>query len=222
MPELPEVETIRNNLTIGSLDFPPLVGMELKGSLLLWDRTLATPSSLIFFSKLPGQTIETIDRRGKYLIFRLSRDFLLFHLRMSGDLVLEDQSKRIDKHCRLALFLEEDWRLTFNDTRKFGRVWMVDDPLEVVGDLGPEPLDPDFTSEKLYSALKKHRRQIKPLLMDQHFLAGLGNIYTDEALHHAKIHPLTRSNDIPKRQVTKLLKSIQKALQDGIAKTAQA
>lgn len=216
MPELPEVETIRNNLIKGVDDVPSVLGMEVRGALILWERTLAQPSPAQFLARLPGQSIEEIDRRGKYFVFRLSQDYFLVHLRMSGDLVLEKQSDPRDPTCRMVLFLDEPWRLSFNDTRKFGRVWLVDDPQEVVGDLGPEPLDPGFDVTGFYKALKLRKRQLKPLLMDQRFLAGLGNIYTDEALHLAKLHPLTRSDQLTMEQVENLLTSIRAVLQEGI------
>ena len=112
--------------------------------------------------------------------------------------------------------MDEEWRLSFNDMRKFGRVWLVDDPMAVIGDLGPEPLDPAFNGAELYRALQKRRRQLKPLLMDQRFIAGLGNIYTDEALHLSKLHPLTVSDQVSQSQASALLDSIRKALLAGI------
>ena len=107
-------------------------------------------------------------------------------------------------------------RLAFNDTRKFGRVWLVVDPLEVLGGLGPEPLGDSFTHQEFHRMLHAHRRQLKPLLLDQTFLAGLGNIYTDEALHLAKIHPLTISNTLDVSQSKRLWSSIRRVLEEGI------
>lgn len=216
MPELPEVETIRNKLRRGADGAPSLIGMELRGASLLWERTLDTPSPVEFLARLPGQRIEEIGRRGKYFIFRLSRDHLLIHLRMSGDLLVEKQVDPLEKTCRLALFLEDNWRLSFIDTRKFGRVWLVVDPDEVVGNLGPEPLDPDFRPADLFEGLQGRRRQLKPLLLDQHFLAGMGNIYTDEALHLSKLHPRTISNQVTREQAERLWRSIRQALGEGI------
>ena len=216
MPELPEVESIRNKLIAGSTETPTIIGMEISGALLLWKRSLSTPDKVSFLVHIQGQAIEALKRRGKYFVFRLSENFLLVHLRMSGDLMLEKQSTPLDKYCRLALFLNDDWRLSFNDTRKFGRVWLVEDPLDVVGDLGPEPLDMGFTSDNLYDALRGRRRRLKPLLMDQRFIAGLGNIYTDEALHLAKLSPLTISNQLTSDQAEILLESIRTVLREGI------
>jgi formamidopyrimidine-DNA glycosylase len=163
-----------------------------------------------------GQVIEDIGRRGKYLLLRLDTDTLLFHLRMSGDLVLESTDEPPDIHRRLILDLDDGNRLAFNDTRKFGRVWLVSDPHKILGSLGPEPLGTDFTTEVLFVGLNSRRRQIKPLLMDQSFLAGMGNIYVDEALHRAKIHPLTISNQLVREGSDQLWGSIRQVLEDGI------
>jgi formamidopyrimidine-DNA glycosylase len=105
------------------------------------------------------------------------------------------------------LDLEEGLRLSFNDTRKFGRVWLVADPQEVLADLGPEPLGDDLNPQDFYDRLHTHRRQLKPLLMDQSFLAGLGNIYADEALHLAHLHPLTTASQLDFESAGRLWKA---------------
>ncbi len=211
MPELPEVETIRRGLSAS-----PLIGRAILGADLLWARTLATPSPEEFASRIVGQRILAINRRGKFLIFRLSQDALLIHLRMSGDLLLEPSGDPIPPHHRLILYLEGGLRLAFNDTRKFGRAWLVEDPLQVIGDLGPEPLDPALSPQAFYERLHATRRQLKPLLLDQTFLAGLGNIYADEALFLAKLHPLTLSHRLTREQSDRLLASIRQVLEEGI------
>lgn len=219
MPELPEVETIRENLRNGGVGNPSLLGKTIRETQVLWPRTLATPSLEEFQALVPGQIIVEILRRGKYLVFRLSKDFLLIHLRMSGDLLVEPTKAPLHKHHRLTLILHDrsqELRLAFNDTRKFGRVWLVSDPKEVLAPLGPEPLDPGFTSQDLYQGLKTRRRQLKPLLMDQTFLAGLGNIYTDEALHLAGLHPLSRSNQVTIAGAERLWEAIRHVLLEGI------
>ena len=106
--------------------------------------------------------------------------------------------------------------MVFNDTRKFGRVWLVEDAQSVLGGLGPEPLDESLTGSDFYRMLQKQKRQIKPLLLDQSFLAGLGNIYTDEALFQARIHPLTAACAIQKSEANELLAAIRSVLQEGI------
>jgi formamidopyrimidine-DNA glycosylase len=135
---------------------------------------------------------------------------------MSGDLLVEPQSAALAPHHRLALDLDDGRRLAFNDARKFGRAWLVSDPGEVINGLGPEPLDPAFTAEQLYRGLQAHRRQLKPLLLDQSFIAGLGNIYTDEALHLARLHPLAIASRLDDGQAGRLWSSIRQALEEGI------
>ena len=221
MPELPEVETIARILRVGRSDSPgqpALVGRHILGANLLWERSLAEPSSAEFAGRLTGQVIEDIGRRGKFLYLRLTRDWLLYHLRMSGDLLVRPTGSPIETHDRLVLELDGNIQLVFNDARKFGRVWLVDEVDQVVGNLGPEPLDDGLTAQSLYSRLHTTHRQLKPLLLDQTFLAGLGNIYVDEALNLAKLHPLTPANHLSLEQAGRLLESIRTVLQDGIAR----
>jgi formamidopyrimidine-DNA glycosylase len=223
MPELPEVETIARKLRQGGREpaegaSPAVVKCRILGVDLLWERTLAEPTPAEFTTRLIGQVIEDVGRRGKFLYFRLSRDWLLFHLRMSGDLLVKPAQALPETHDRLILKLEGDIQLVFNDARKFGRVWLVDEVDQVVGELGPEPLDESLTAEMLFERLNVTRRQLKPLLLDQTFLAGLGNIYVDEALNLAKLHPLTPANCVSNDQATRLLKSIRTVLRDGIAR----
>jgi formamidopyrimidine-DNA glycosylase len=216
MPELPEVETIKNILRQGKGDSPSLLGMTIASARLLWDRTLAQPSPREFVSQIIGQQIGDIGRRGKFLHFSLSRDSLLIHLRMSGDLLIEPAGSPDGAYHRLVLELREGVRLAFSDPRKFGRVWLLGDPQTILGALGPEPFDPRLTADDFYQRLIQHHRQIKPLLLDQAFLAGLGNIYTDEALHMARIHPLQLSDRITPVESARLIESIRTVLQEGI------
>jgi formamidopyrimidine-DNA glycosylase len=216
MPELPEVETIARALRQGGRGGPALVGMRIQRAHLLWARTLAEPGAAEFEPRICGQQITDIGRRGKFLIFSLETDSLLFHLRMSGDLLVEPQQAPIAAHHRLMLDLEGGLRLAFNDARKFGRAWLVADPERILGGLGPEPLAPSFTAETFYQLLKHTRRQLKPLLLDQSFIAGLGNIYTDEALHLAGLHPLQAADSLDEAQAARLWESIRHVLVDGI------
>jgi formamidopyrimidine-DNA glycosylase len=192
---------------------------------LLWERSLAEPAPLEFCRRLPGQTIKEIGRRGKYIILQLDGDALLFHLRMSGDLRVEPgidgQGQPVEPrlHDRAVLAFEDGLHLAFNDPRKFGRIWLVARPESVLQDLGPEPLDTDLTAEGFHRKLKAVHRQIKPLLLDQGFLAGLGNIYTDEALHVAKIHPLQSSDSLTLDQAGQLLSAIRQVLEEGIRRS---
>jgi formamidopyrimidine-DNA glycosylase len=210
MPELPEVETIvrrlRNDLT----------GLEILSADILWERTLATPTPARFKKSIIGQTIRTVKRRAKYIVLPLSADTLLIHLRMSGDLLLRDENTPVHKHDRLILHLSDKRYLAFSNMRKFGRVWLSPSPQDILGKLGPEPLDESFTAQLLYKKLQQHKRAIKPLLLDQHFIAGMGNIYTDEALHLAGLHPLVKSDLIGEQQAKTLWQSIRSVLQAGI------
>lgn|SRR5574341_616476 len=170
----------------------------------------------------------------------------LIHLRMSGDLIIKEGKIKPEKHDRLILHLiptlpsppsplaapfgsasrgearrgegekVRETYLVFNDTRKFGRVWLTQKVEEVLGNLGPEPLSDEFTPKWLFDGLHARHRQLKPLLLDQSFLAGLGNIYTDEALHMAKLHPLALSDSVTARQAERLHNAIQAVLQEGI------
>jgi formamidopyrimidine-DNA glycosylase len=233
MPELPEVETIARGLR------PEIVGREICGVMLRWSRTLATPSEQEFLEAIVGLRIQDVSRRGKFLRLILepaspplslaSTDphvggagegspalELLIHLRMSGDLRLESPEYTPATHDRLILSLSGGTLLVFNDTRKFGRVWLTDHPDQVTGTLGPEPLSDEFTPHWLYEALHRRHRQLKPLLLDQTFLAGLGNIYTDETLHMARLHPLRLSDSLDEEEAVRLWNSIRETLRIGI------
>jgi formamidopyrimidine-DNA glycosylase len=210
MPELPEVETIVRALR------PQLIGETVLAADLRWPRTLALPSTGKFKEQIKGQAVKEVSRRAKYVNIRLADYNLMLHLRMSGDLSVKNGKIKPEKHDRLILTLSGGKSLIFNDTRKFGRVWLTDRPEEVLGKLGPEPLSDEFTAKWLHENLKKRRRQLKPLLLDQTFLAGLGNIYTDEALHLAKLHPLKESASVTARQAERLWEAIRAVLQEGI------
>jgi formamidopyrimidine-DNA glycosylase len=218
MPELPEVETITRKLR------PHLLGKTIQDADLRWSRTLAFPSPRKFREQIKGQEVKEVTRRAKFFILHLSDFSLLIHLRMSGDLFIKDSKIGPEKHDRLILSLlppqlsaqDRMSNLVFNDTRKFGRVWLTAEPEEVLGRLGPEPLSKSFTPRWLYTALHSKHRQLKPLLLDQGFLAGLGNIYTDESLHLAKLNPLAVSDSITSKQAEALHEAIRKVLREGI------
>jgi formamidopyrimidine-DNA glycosylase len=210
MPELPEVETIARKLK------PDLIGRTILSADLYWLRTLEIPSAKKFKQQVQGQTIEDVGRRAKYFILHLTDYKLLIHLRMSGDLLINDSTIQPEKHDRLRLKLSDKKALVFNDTRKFGRVWLTANLDEVIGKLGPEPLGKDFTPQWLFTALHSKRRQLKPLLLDQTFLAGLGNIYTDESLNIARLHPNAMSDSVSRKQAEALHEAIQSVLKEGI------
>lgn len=211
MPELPEVETIARTLR------PSLEGRRVLFARLLWPRSLAAPDPEAFAVRIGGQEIGDVGRRAKYLHLRLGAGHLFIHLRMSGDLYLRPAEEPPAAHDRLHFVLDDGHALVFNDPRKFGRVWLVDNPLDVTGRLGPEPFSERFSPAWLHAALIARRRQLKPLLLDQSFLAGLGNIYADEALHRAGLHPLAQSDSVTASQSAGLFESIRAVLQAGIA-----
>ena len=216
MPELPEVETIARILRQGTEASPGLVGEIITSGQVLWERSLAFPSVTEFISNIRAQRIDAISRRGKYLVLRLVGATLLIHLRMSGDLLLEMVNDPVLPHHRLLLEFQSGRRLAFHDPRKFGRVWLTDHPEMVLGSLGPEPLDEQFGADDLYQRLRQKHRQLKPLLLDQTFLAGVGNIYADEALFLARLHPLSFSNSLSQVQAALLWSSIRQVLREGI------
>jgi formamidopyrimidine-DNA glycosylase len=210
MPELAEVETLARTLR------PVLAGKTVLSAELRWIRTLASPSPAAFKRRIKGQQIMDVSRRGKFFVLELSAGRMLIHLRMSGDLLVVLGGYEPAPHDRLILHLSSDARLVFNDPRKFGRVWLETGGASRLDILGPEPLGEEFTPAWLYSALQHRRWQLKPLLLDQSFLAGLGNIYTDEALHLAGLHPLTSSRAVTIQQAQALHQSIRAVLQEGI------
>lgn len=183
-----------------------------------WARTIATPSQATFGDRVLGHCIQDVRRRGKWLIFVLDGEkWLLTHLRMSGRLMVEAAGAPEDPHTRVLFHLDDGLRLCFSDPRRFGRMALVDDPETVLGQLGPEPLDPALTPQKLREMLQSRRARLKPLLMDQRFLAGLGNIYADEVLWEAGLHPLRRSETVSEDEAERLLGAIRRVLEAAIA-----
>lgn len=227
MPELPEVETIARSLRNSAGDDfipgqglnerPGVVGRVISTARVNWARSVAIPSVPDFLTRISHQTVLEASRRGKFLQLRLTRDWLLIHLRMSGDIRVEPGVKELDQpHDRVIIQFLDGARLVFNDTRKFGRVWLVEDPQSVLGVLGPEPFSEDLTDTIFHGMLQKHKTAIKVLLMNQRFIAGLGNIYTDEALHIARIHPLQKSSSLTITDAQQLLRAIRDVLGEGI------
>ena len=213
MPELPEVETIVRGLRAAD----NIVGKTIMNSHVLWQRSLAVPLAVEFQQLIAGQQILAVDRRGKFIVIKLTSQSLLIHLRMSGDIFVESgETMRNQKHDRVILDFDDGSRMAFNDTRKFGRVWLVDDPQSVFGKLGPEPLEESLTPGLFFEKLSRSKRQVKPLLLDQTFVAGLGNIYTDESLFIAGINPTTPANLIPLDKAGSLLNAVREVLIEGI------
>jgi formamidopyrimidine-DNA glycosylase len=210
MPELPEVETIKNEL------LPRVAGRCITGVKLFWERIVRQPSVEEFISRLTGQRITGIRRRGKYLIFSLTgADKLIVHLRMTGSLLLKPTSAEPEKYVRAIIYLD-DVGVHFRDPRKFGAMWLVENESTVIGKLGPEPLAASFTPEVLAQRLHNRTAPIKALLSDQTFIAGIGNMYADEALFAAKIHPLRLGGSLSRAEVGRLYNAIKHVLQAAI------
>lgn len=216
MPELPEVETIARHLRDGWGGAPPLPGRRIESVTIRWPRHIATPSAARFRRELAGQRVLDVRRRGKYVVLPLERATLLIHLKMSGDLIVSPPDAPPDRFDRTVFHLEGGWELRFSDARKFGKAFLLDDPQRLLAPLGPEPLEREFTPRLLGERLGARHRALKPLLLDQSFIAGLGNIYTDEALHRARLHPLRRSDTLSPSEVRALWRAIRQSLQRGL------
>ncbi|MEJ2511097.1 MAG: bifunctional DNA-formamidopyrimidine glycosylase/DNA-(apurinic or apyrimidinic site) lyase [Anaerolineales bacterium] len=216
MPELPEVETIARTLQKGTQYAPSIVGKTITGANVYWAKTVAVPDWQAFQQLIIGQKINNVGRRAKYLVVNLDQDTLLIHLRMSGDLLVGPAGEQLANHVRVSLELDKEWQLAFNNPRKFGRMWLLEDPQVLFDKLGPEPFDSTLNGQMFWQKLQRHKRQIKPLLLDQNFIAGLGNIYADEALFLSKIHPLTRADKISLTLAASLIENIRQVLDEGI------
>ncbi len=217
MPELPEVETIVRALRDGGRGGQSILHRKVESPAILWEKTLAIPQAGNFASAIVGQIVTDVKRRGKFVVIQFDSGTMLIHLRMSGDLRV-DQPPLLPllPHDRFLLNFDDGSRLVFNDARKFGRVWFALDSHEILDKLGFEPFDNTLTTEVLFSNLQRKKKHIKSLLLDQSFISGLGNIYTDESLHRAGIHPLRMSNSLTTDETERLLKAIRNTLEEGI------
>ena len=212
MPELPEVQTVVDDLIAAGVP-----GAVITGARVFWEKTVATHNSADFCKQIRNRQINAISRRGKFIIFHLRPEMaLLFHLRMTGRFVLAPAGSRRTRHDHLIFRLEDGRQLRFHDTRKFGRVFLADAHQAITGHLGPEPLASGFSAKKLAAMLAARKRQLKPLLLDQTFIAGLGNIYVDEALWDAGLHPQSSSDTLDATQAVKLYRSIRRTLRQGL------
>jgi len=202
MPELPEVETIKNEL------LPHVAGHRVTGVTLFWEGMVRQPSVAEFCSRLTGQEITGVARRGKYLIFGLtSGEVLIIHLKMTGSLLLKSLSAKPDRFLRAILHLDEENALYFRDPRKLGAMWLVED----------RPLEAGLPPRLLLERLAKRTAPIKALLCDQSFIAGIGNMYADEALFAAGIHPLRPVGSLSGGEIERLHHAIQQVLWSGIS-----
>ncbi|XTZ11719.1 MAG: DNA-formamidopyrimidine glycosylase [cyanobacterium endosymbiont of Rhopalodia inflata] len=225
MPELPEVETVRqglNRLTLGTT---------IQGGEILLDRTLAYPLSVAeFLTNITNVTFNGWERRGKYLLGRLRKrsgengGFLGVHLRMTGQLLWLNHLEPLQTHTRLRLFCDKGRELRFVDIRTFGKLWLVppnqNPEIIITGlkKLGPEPFSKKFSLGYLTEKLSISQRNIKSLLLDQRIVAGLGNIYADEALFKSGIRPTIMAKNLNRKQLQKLRRSIVEVLKEAIDK----
>ncbi len=212
MPELPEVQTIVDDLNAAGI-----IGTTIIKARVYWPPSVANLSPGVFCRQMAGREISGIRRRGKWIEFAMVDDgCLLVHLRMTGRFHLTPADEKRAKHQHVILHLNNDLQLRYQDTRKFGRFYLVDTAEVILGTLGPEPLEKEFTARTLSRKLLGKNRILKPLLLDQTFIAGLGNIYVDEALWDAAIHPLRKSPSLSKSEIRALHRAIRKVLRRGI------
>ena len=223
MPELPEVETVARDLR------PRLVGATIVGARTNWVRTLRSQDPMAFAEGVTGRRILAVGRRAKLLVLELSDDAALtIHLKMTGQLFVVPASAREDPYVRLVLELEDGREVHFRDIRKFGKVGLygrdrlTGDLVEEVGGasvfagIGPEPLDDSFTLRAFRSRLRRRKGRLKPLLVDQSFVAGVGNIYADEALWRARLHPLRSASSLHPPDERRLYEAIREVLGEAV------
>ena len=209
MPELPEVQTVVNGLK------EDLVGDRITCITPIWEKVLSNfiPSDL--FIKGRTTLIQDVTRRAKFIIIHFPSSILAIHLRMTGKLFFP-VANQIPKHTTAVIKLDSGKKLIFHDTRKFGRIYLYNDLTPINERHGPEPLGKNFSVGWLHRALQQRKRNIKALLLDQSFLAGLGNIYVDESLWAAGIHPGSISNALPAARISRLHEAVQAILKAAI------
>ncbi|MEY4668903.1 MAG: formamidopyrimidine-DNA glycosylase [Pseudomonadota bacterium] len=215
MPELPEVQATVDYLR------ERVQGATIVRSNVSWARTVSPKDPLSFEQEICGARISSLFRRGKYVGMRLDAHkplYLFTHLRMSGSLDVIPTDFELARHDRVCIELDSGKSIRFNDTRKFGRMTLCENPDDVIGHLGLEPLDPSCTPEALQGALSQKSGRIKPVLLDQTVIAGLGNIYVDEVLWKIKVHPLTRASTLGDDHIRKLHRAIRETLSEAIEK----
>lgn len=214
MPELPEVETVKESLKCR------LVGRKIKNVNILWDNIIAYPSKEEFIKDINDKIIIDIKRRGKFLLFDLDDYYLLSHLRMEGKYFFKNHDDEINKHEHVIFDLGNDEELRYMDTRKFGKMYLIKkediDKIGPLKDLGLEPWDDNLNSEYLINKYKNKRLPIKTVLLDQSIIVGIGNIYADEILFLSKINPLKKCNLLNKKECKKIIKYTREVLENAI------
>ncbi len=209
MPELPEVETIRTDL------LPLVLGQHFVKAIII-DNTLVKIPVANKVQGLLGKRIKDLERRGKYLIFHLSNGkSLIMHFRMTGNLILNPE--KIEKYTRAIFQLSNGTKLCFNDKRRLGVIYLMKNGESIVGKLGVEPLSDCFKQNGFLKLMKKHHIPVKTALLNQGIVAGIGNMYADEALFNARIHPLVLTSNLSIQQVHTLFHSIRSILSMAVS-----
>ena len=216
MPELPEVEMVRRRLE------PVLTGRRFERVEIVDPRLVRPYEPAEVAAELQGERVASVERRGKYLIVRFETDcVLLIHLRMTGGLLHSSSGVDDDPHRRALVRLDDGTDVAYRDVRRFG-TWLLLEPGKLDAYLAPrlgdEPLDTRFTTARLGARLAKRRAPIKAALLDQRTLAGMGNIYVDEALWRARIHPLRPAESLDKNELRRLHRAVRATLEHGIAR----
>ena len=207
MPELPEVETVKNEL------LPHVTGRRITGVTLVWEGIVKEPAVGEFLSRVIGQSMSGITRRGKYLMVHLSSgELLVIHLKMSGSLIVSADSPEPPRFCRAIIHLDNDTSIFFRDPRKFGEMRLATDAERIEAKLGPEPLEDDFTPEVLATILAGRKAPIKALLLDQKLIAGIGNMYADEVLYASRINPWRMGGSLSRKETGRLHNEIRRIL----------
>lgn len=214
MPELPEVETVKESLKL------KLIGKKIRSVNILWDNIIAYPSKEEFTKKIGNKTINDIKRRGKFLMFDLDEYYLLSHLRMEGKYFFKNHDEDINKHEHVIFDLGNNEELRYMDTRKFGKMYLIRkvdiDNIGPLKELGLEPWDNNLNSNYLLKKYKNKKLPIKTVLLDQSIIVGIGNIYADEILFLSRINPLKASNLISEEECLDIIKYTREVLEKAI------
>lgn len=215
MPELPEVETVKRGLNRLAQ------GICVKDVTVTWPAIVQISDELTDFRQaMRGQTLQDVERRGKFLIFNWSDVIWVSHLRMEGKYLLPEHKEVVDKYTHVILELEDGRDLRYRDVRKFGRIKCYPKQQKEAAinalHLGPEPQE--VTGEELFNAFQRTKRAIKPCLLDQHIIAGIGNIYADEILWESQIHPETLATNLSEAQCVQLAAAMATIIKRAIEK----
>lgn len=204
MPELPEVETVVRELR------SYLPGRTVKKVSVYWHKSFVNECA----EKPEGQTVLSLSRRGKYILISLEHSVLIVHLRMTGQLLFQQKGAApiSADHKRVQLYFRDGSTLIFNDVRKFGRVYHVETADKKLQKVGIDAVDPNLTAADLFRMLQRSKMNIKAFLLSQHFIAGLGNIYVDESLFRAKIHPASVSAKLSRAAAGRLFDEMRHVL----------